>query len=257
MNPADRSQGTRNRFVPDQDQTPTFGALAVPPTASDQSLAATALGALIGVSLATAGFVVAAGASGLAGQTTSFWYLSRSAGLVAYFLLWGSVVWGLLLSTKIGQGRLRPPLLLDAHQFLSNVAIGFAAFHGLVLMGDRYLSFPLSAVLVPFAGTYKPVLVAAGQIGLWLSLLLSVSFLVRRRIGQRLWRRLHYLSFVAFWAVLAHSALIGSDSGMPAIQALYAITAAAVLFLTFYRITTARQITEKRSPSVSEAGRIP
>jgi predicted ferric reductase len=132
--------------------------------------------------------------------------------------------------------------LLDAHQFLSNVAIGFAAFHGLVLMGDRYLSFPLAAVLVPFAGTYKPALVAAGQIGLWLSLLLSLSFLVRRRMRQRLWRSFHYLSFGAFWAVVAHSVLIGSDSGVPVIEVMYLGTAGAVLFLTFYRILTARRL---------------
>ncbi len=207
----------------------------------NNGMAGVALGSLVGLSLALAGFIAGVGASGLAGETTSFWYLSRAAGLVAYVLLWGSVVWGLLLSSKIGQGVLRPALALDAHQFLSNVAIGFAAFHGLVLMGDRYLSFPLQAVLVPFAGSYKPLLVAAGQIGLWLSLLLSLSFVLRRRLGQRRWRQLHYLAFVAYWAALLHSVLIGSDSGALGIQALYLATAGGVLFLTFYRILAVRR----------------
>lgn len=207
----------------------------------ESAISGVVLGSLVGLSLAAAGFIAGVGASGLAGETTSFWYLSRAAGLVAYTLLWGSVVWGLLLSSKISQGTLRPALVLDAHQFLSNVAIGFAAFHGLVLMGDRYLSFPLQAVLVPFASSYKPALVAAGQIGLWLSLLLSISFVLRRRLGQRLWRRLHYLSFVVYWAALLHSVLIGSDSGAPWLQALYLGTAGAVLFLTSYRILAVRQ----------------
>ena len=150
MTQTDRSQGTRNRPDPAQDQATTTGISAVAALDADRSFASVALGALIGLSLAVAGFVVAVSATGLAGQTTSFWYLSRSAGLVAYLLLWGSVVWGLLLSSKIGQGRLRTPVLLDAHQFLSNVAIGFAAFHGLVLMGDRYLSFPVGGRLGAF-----------------------------------------------------------------------------------------------------------
>ncbi len=115
-------------------------------------------GGLVGLALAAAGMIIGAGAFGVAGQTTSFWYLSRSAGFVAYLLLWGSVAWGLLLSTKIGRGKLKAPVLLDAHQFLSAVGLGFTFFHGLVLMGDQYLSFPLSAVLVPFAGTYEPLL---------------------------------------------------------------------------------------------------
>ena len=93
---------------------------------------------------------------------------------------------------------MRPPLLLDAHQFLSTAAVGFASFHGLVLMGDRYVSFPLLAIVVPFTGSYEPLLVAFGQIAIWLSVLLIGSFHLRRHLGGQAWRRLHYASFVAF-----------------------------------------------------------
>ena len=206
-------------------------------------------GALIGIGLALAGLAIGFGVTGLAGDTRSYWYLSRAAGVVSYLLLWGSVAWGLLLSSKIGKGRFKPPALLDAHQFLSSLAIGFALFHGLILMGDSYLSFPLTAVLVPFASSYKPLLVAAGQIGLWLSLLLLVSFYVRKRIGQKRWRTLHYVSFVGFWMALVHSVFIGSESGQPWLVATYAVTAGSVLFLTFYRIFVRDQ--KQRKPAVA------
>ena len=153
----------------------------------------------VGITLAMGGFVIGIGAAGLAAGTTSFWYLSRATGFVAYLLLWGSVTWGLLLSTGTGRAWMRPAQLLDAHQFLSALGVGFACFHGLVLMGDRYVSFSLRAVILPFGGSYEPLLVALGQIALWLSLLLIASFHVRRQIGGRVWRRLHYASFVAFW----------------------------------------------------------
>lgn len=206
-------------------------------------------GALIGMGLALAGLAIGFGLTGLGGDTKSFWYLSRAAGVVAYLLLWGSVAWGLLLSSRIGKGRLRPPVLLDVHQFLSSLAIGFALFHGLILMGDHYLSFPLTAVLVPFAGTYKPLMVAAGQIGLWLSVLLLASFYVRKRIGQKRWRTLHYVSFVGFWIVLIHSVFIGSESGQPWLIALYTATAGSVLFLTLYRVFARDQ--KQRSPVIA------
>ena len=196
-------------------------------------------GGLVGLALAGAGLAIGAGTFGLAGETTSFWYLSRSAGFVAYLLLWGSVAWGLLLSTKIGRGKLKAPVLLDAHQFLSAVGLGFTFFHGLVLMGDQYLSFPLSAVLVPFAGSYEPLLVAAGQIGLWLSALLIGSFYVRKWISQRVWRAFHYTGFVAYVIALVHAILLGSDSGQLWVEALYLVTGGSVLFLTYYRILTA------------------
>ena len=198
----------------------------------------TLLGLLITLGLAGAGLLLGIGVTGLAGETKSFWYLSRAAGFVAYLLLWGSVVWGLMLSSKIGQRKLRPPALLDAHRFLSYVALGFAFFHGLVLMGDRYLSFPLNAVLVPFASEYKPTLVAAGQLALWLSLLVSLSFLVQKRIGRRAWRSLHYVSFAVYGLALMHSIWLGSESHLLVVKAMYLLTAEAVIFLTAYRISS-------------------
>jgi hypothetical protein len=192
--------------------------------------------AVVGITLATGGFVIGIGATGLAAGTTSYWYLSRAAGFVAYLLLWGSVTWGLLLSTGTGRAWMRPPQLLDAHQFLSAAGAGFACIHSLVLMGDRYVSFPLRAVILPFGGTYEPLLVASGQIAAWLSLLLIASFHVRRHIGGRVWRRLHYASFVAFWLAFAHGLLLGTERATVWANVVYLTTASVVTFLTFYRV---------------------
>jgi predicted ferric reductase len=131
---------------------------------------------------------------------------------------------------------MRPPLLLDAHQFLSTAAVGFASFHGLVLMGDRYVSFPLLAIVVPFAGSYEPLLVACGQIAMWLSVLLIGSFHLRRHLGGQAWRRLHYASFVAFWLACVHGLALGSESATLWASLLYLGTAAPVIFLCLYRV---------------------
>ena len=206
------------------------------------------LGGSVTIGLAVAGFILGVGAGSKAGETQSFWYLSRSAGLVAYLLLWGSVVWGLLLTARPGR-RLRPPALFDAHQFLSNTALGFAFFHALVLIGDRYASFPLSAILAPFAGTYKPMLVALGQIALWLSLFLSLSFLVRRQIGQRRWRALHYVSFAVYWMALLHSVAIGSDTNLLWVRWMYIGTGASVALLTIYRMLRTSKSVQRAEPT--------
>ena len=194
------------------------------------------LSTLAGMVLAVGGFAIGVGVSGITGETTAFWYLSRTSGFVSYLLLWGSVVWGLLLSTGSGRRWKRPSVLLDAHQFLGNVAVGFACFHGLILTGDRYLSFPLRAVLVPFASDYEPVLVAAGQIALWLSALLIASFYMRRQIGAKSWRRLHYVSFAVFLLALLHGYVLGSDARTVWATSVYLATAGAVVFLTVYRL---------------------
>ena len=200
------------------------------------------LSAVVGATLATGGFVIGMGSTDLASGTTSFWYLSRASGFVAYLLLWGSVTWGLLLSTGTGRRWMRPPQLLDAHQFLSGLGVGFASFHGLVLMGDRYVSFPLRAVILPFAGSYEPLLVALGQLAAWLSFLLIASFHVRRQIGGRAWRCLHYASFVAFWLAFAHGLLLGSERTTVWANILYMMTASVVTFLTCYRVLATERI---------------
>ena len=194
------------------------------------------LSTVVGVTLATGVFAVGLGTTGIVAGSTSFWYLSRASGFVAYVLLWGSVVWGLLLSTGTGRRWMRPPHLIDAHQFLSTAAVGFASFHGLVLMGDQYMSFPLRAIVVPFGANYEPLLVAGGQIAFWLSALLIGSFHVRRHIGGRAWRRLHYASFVAFWLAFVHGSALGSESATVWASVLYLGTAAPVICLSLQRV---------------------
>jgi DMSO/TMAO reductase YedYZ heme-binding membrane subunit len=75
-----------------------------------------------------------------------------------------------------------------------------------------------------------------GQIAAWLCLLLIASFHVRRHIGGRAWRRLHYASFVAFWLAVAHGLLLGTERTTVWANVVYLTTASVVTFLTFYRV---------------------
>ncbi len=219
--------------------TASAGATRVP--AHQESLWDAVLGALVAIGLGAAGFAIGAGVTGLAGDTQSYWYLSRAAGYVAYLLLWGSVVWGLLLTTKVGRGRLRAPALFDAHQFLSNVALGFALFHGLILLGDSYLGLRLAAIVVPFASGYETLLVAAGQLGLWLSGLLVASFYARKRIGQRRWRTFHYASFAAYALALLHAMALTTANTPLLVKWLYPVTAGVVILLMLSPLAGLRQ----------------
>ena len=63
------------------------------------------------------------------------------------------------------------------------------------------------------------------------------SFYLRRRIGQRAWRRFHYVTFLAFAALTAHTLGSGSDPGLTRFVA--AGAGSVVVFLTVYRIAIA------------------
>lgn len=168
------------------------------------------------------------------------WYVTRAAGLVAYLLLWLSTVWGLAVSNKIFDPVLQRAFTYDAHQFLSLFAIGFVILHVAVLLGDRYLPYSVAQILIPFASPYRPVWVGIGVIGLYLTLLVSITFYVRRQIGIRTFRVIHYLSFAAFAAAALHGWFSGADTPLVATRLMYAGTALSVVFLTVYLIVITR-----------------
>ena len=154
------------------------------------------------------------------------WLVARAAGLVAFGLLTLSVWLGLAMSTRL-LGPKRQKALLGLHKTL--------VWTGLAMLGLHML-----AVLVPFAAPWKAGAIAAGVIAGWFSLALAVSFRLRKWIGQKGWRRLHYLSFGAFALALGHALLVGTDLQGLGGPVLALLAAGPVLWLTFYRLLTPR-----------------
>jgi DMSO/TMAO reductase YedYZ heme-binding membrane subunit len=108
--------------------------------------------------------------------------------------------------------------------------------HGSAILLDPVLKFGLPAVLVPFASPWHPGAVAMGVVAGWLSLMLAASFRMRKWIGQRGWRRLHYASFAAFGLALLHALYAGTDFAGIKGTVIAAFALAPVLWLVFLRI---------------------
>ena len=163
-----------------------------------------------------------------------WWYVTRAAGLVAYLLLWLSTVWGLAISSKIFDPLVTRDYSYDFHQYLSLFALGFIAMHVVVLMLDRYLPFSLLQVLLPFTSSYRPLWVGLGVISLYLLVLVTVTFYLRKRIGTRAFRWIHLLSLLGYLGVTLHALYAGSDSPLSAAQLIYKGSLLMVIFLTSY-----------------------
>lgn len=174
----------------------------------------------------------------LIGETKAYWYMARAGGIISYLLIWLSVVWGLILSTKITEGRISGPLTFGLHEFLSLGAILFATLHAVVLLGDRYIRFNLFHLLIPFIAPYQPFWTGLGTLGLYLIAALTGSFYFRKQLGQKTWRVLHYLTFMGYVLVLVHGLMAGTDSGLTIMKVMYLSTGLSVLFLVYYRILT-------------------
>jgi DMSO/TMAO reductase YedYZ heme-binding membrane subunit len=183
-------------------------------------------------------------------SSTVLWDAARAGGIVAWSLAAASVVWGLLLSTRILGRAPRPAWLLDLHRFLGGAALIFTGIHVLAIVADDYVDIGPINALVPFTGTWHPAAVAWGIVALYLLLAVELTSLARRRLPYAAWRRIHLASFGLFAASTVHAFTAGTDATVPVFVAGVVITVAAVAALVAVRLNDA-----ERTPTRSAAGR--
>ena len=170
-----------------------------------------------------------------------FWFLSRGSAIVAFWLLWLAMSMGVSMTNKMAQIWPGIPPAYEVHQYTSLLGLAFALFHALILTGDHYIHYSLGTVLLPFASqNYKPVWVGIGQVAFYVWALVAFSFYLRGRIGKTAWRLIHFGSYASFLAVLVHGVASGTDSGAVWTYYSYWFSGGTLLFLTVYRILSAR-----------------
>jgi sulfoxide reductase heme-binding subunit YedZ len=168
----------------------------------------------------------------------TFWLLARASGLAAYVLITSSVLAGLVAKSRPFGRALKAALVTDVHRFLALLGLGMLALHGISLTLDRTLHLSPAALFLPGASPYRPLPVALGVLACELAALIVVSFSFRRRIGMRNWRRLHWATYLVFFAATVHGLASGTDSTRPWAFALYLGAVGAVTFATSWRALT-------------------
>ncbi len=187
------------------------------------------------------------------------WLFERLFGWMAYLAMAGSVIYGLLLSTKLLDAIAHRPVSFALHQDLASIGVGLAGIHGMLLGLDTSVPFSIAQILVPGLAPHAPLAVAAGQVSLYLAIVVVASFYARRSIGQRAWRMLHYLTFIVFLGATLHGIGAGTDSGSTWAQWIYLGSATLVWFLLVYRIGISiadrRAAARSRNPAIANGGR--
>lgn len=182
----------------------------------------------------------------------TWWYLARATGYVAWALVTTSVISGLLLSTRLTNGRPTPAWLLDLHRFVAGTAVAFTGLHIAGLVADDYVHFGVADVLVPFASGWRTGAVALGVIAMYLLAAVEISSLLMRRLPRHLWRTIHLSSYVAFWSATFHLLSAGTDAGHPASRVATALAIAAVVFLSLVRALSGRGRSHRTRPARSK-----
>jgi methionine sulfoxide reductase heme-binding subunit len=183
-----------------------------------------------------------------------WWLAGRSAGFVALALITCSVILGLAMAARAIPPRWRRDAV-RLHQHLALLALGAIAAHGLLLAADPWLKAGLKGIAVPFAIGYRPLWTGLGIVAGYLATILALSFYVRRRIGVRLWRRMHRFTVVVYVLALGHSLGSGTDSSIPPVRDAMLASTLPVLFLFALRLQRSRDRTAASRPEGRAASR--
>lgn len=176
-----------------------------------------------------------------------WWLAGRSAGFVAMAVITCSVILGLAMSARVIPTKRRRDAV-RLHQHLALIALGAIAAHGLFLAADPWLKAGVKGIVVPFTIGYRPLWTGLGIVGAYLAAILALSFYVRKRIGVRLWRRMHRFTVVVYALSLVHSLRSGTDASIPLVRDAMLASTLPLLSLGALRLLRARERAASRPP---------
>ncbi len=178
--------------------------------------------------------------------SSALWYLGRGTGVVALVLLTLSVCLGVITRS----GRRLPGLprfsLADLHRTAALTGAGLVVLHVTTLLLDPYAQLRLTDLVLPFQGQYRPMYLGLGTLAVDLLLLVVTTSLLRHRLGPRVFRAVHWATYVLWPLALLHGLGIGTDAPATWFTAIAAGCAGVVATVGMWRLT----------PAFAERGRV-
>jgi sulfoxide reductase heme-binding subunit YedZ len=167
------------------------------------------------------------------------WYLSRGTGAVVLLLLTVSVVLG-ILDQRHWRPAGWPRFVLDSlHRNVSLLVLALLAVHIASSVIDSFAPIRLVDAFVPFVSAYRPIWLGLGALAFDLLLAVLITSMLRRYLGHRTWRMVHWLAYVSWPVAIVHGLTTGTDAAAAWLLALTATCVVAVLIATFARVMAA------------------
>ena len=151
-------------------------------------------------------------------------------------LLTASVVIGILGSVRFVTARW-PRFAIDSvHRDVSLLVIVVLVIHIVTSVLDGFAPITLLDGVIPFNSPYRPLWLGLGTLSFDLLIAIAVTSLVRRRLGYRAWRTVHWLAYASWPVAVLHGLGTGSDVKQWWMLALTVLCIVAVLVAVWTRI---------------------
>ena len=140
-----------------------------------------------------------------ASGSQGLWLVSRASGVMLLLLFSAVMVLG--VSTRTGARSVRWPrfAVAELHRTLSLFAVALLGLHVATAIIDPYVSIGWMSTLLPFTSKYETLAIGAGTLAVDIGAAVLITSLLRRRIGQRVWRAIHYLAYLAWPVAFVHA----------------------------------------------------
>jgi sulfoxide reductase heme-binding subunit YedZ len=127
-----------------------------------------------------------------------------------------SIVVVLGVATRTGSAPARWPrfAVAELHRTLSLFAVSLLVLHVVTAILDPFVTIGWAAAMLPFVSPYRTLAIGLGALAVDLAGAVLVTSLARRRLGQRAWRAVHWLAYLAWPAAFLHALTAGSDLGI-------------------------------------------
>ena len=129
-------------------------------------------------------------------------------------LLTVNILLGLLLSARYNTVRSWPHRRLpifDIHNWTAYIALGLIVLHPVLLLLSDTAHFRVVDVLFPIHSPHQTLFNNFGALAFYCVLFVVVTSYVRSRLGSRLWKKLHYVSYAAAALLFTHGLMIDPD----------------------------------------------
>jgi len=169
-------------------------------------------------------------------NSQAWWFATRSTGIAALVLLTASMVLGILTSGRYARPTLPRFVTMGLHRNVSLLVLVFLGLHIVTTIADSFAPVGWLDVVLPFAGSYRPLWLGLGAMSFDLLIALTVTSLLRGRLGYRTWRWVHWTSYACWPTAVMHSLGTGTDSKLPLFLVVTAGCVGVVVVALWYRL---------------------
>ena len=147
--------------------------------------------------------------------------ISSILGLCALAILTVNFLLGMMLSTSYRRSfywkrlpaKIQKINVQQVHNWTAYVAFALILFHPALLLFDKATKFFIADLLIPFHSSYQTVWTALGVVSFYSVVLVIITTqkVVKRRLGFRLWKNVHLISYVTALLMCVHGIFLDPE----------------------------------------------